>query len=272
MRLIKETCVAGATIDVALRISSPKKKGEKRKSKDNITPEKVQKINDRNAEKELTRILNHNFLPGDWHLVLTYSGEEPTELQAKKDREAFIRKLNTRFKKENRILKNVCVTEFMHERIHHHIVCSFIDYETIATIWTKGDVRPTLMKRDRNYKKLAAYLIKETTKTFRKEMSPFKRRYTCSRTIVKPEVRKEYVSFKHLREDPKPLQGYYIDQDTLRKGNHEVTNYPYLEYTMISLEETPRISKWKRGKKIKSKENYNYLLREITREEQINFL
>jgi len=272
MRLVKETCVAGFTIDVNYRISSPKKKGEKRANKDNITPAKVQKINDRNAEKELTRILNHNFIPGDWHIVLTYSGEEPTEAQAKKDREVFIRRLGTEFKKQNKILKNVCVTEFLHERIHHHIVCSFMDYETISSIWKFGDVRPTLMKRDRNYKKLAAYLIKETTKTFRDEASSFKRRYTCSRTIEKPEVRKEYVSFKHLSEDPQPLKGYYIDQDTIRKGTHEVTNYPYLEYTMISLTEEPRIKKWKRGKKIKSKENYNYLLRGIGREEQINFL
>jgi len=272
MRLIKETCVAGLTIDVNFRISSSKKKGEKRIPQANVTPEKVQKINDRNAEKVLTRILNHNFVPGDWHLVLTYSGEEPTETQAKKDREAFIRKLGAEFKKQNRILKNVCVTEFLHERIHHHIVCGFVDYEIIAKLWKHGDVRPTLLKRDRNYKRLAAYLIKETTKTFRDETSAFKRRYTCSRTIEKPEVRKEYVSFKHLSEDPKPLNGYYIDQDTVRKGTHEVTNYPYLEYTMVSLADDPRIKKWNRGKKIKSKENYNYLLRGIEREAQINFL
>lgn len=272
MRLIKETCVAGSTIDVNYRISSPKKKGEKRIPQANITPEKVQKINDRNAEKDLTRILNHNFIPGDWHQVLTYSGKEPTEAQAKKDRGAFLRKLDAEFKKIGKVLKYVCVTEFRHERIHHHIVCSFIDYEIIAKLWKHGDVRPTLMKRDRNYKRLAAYLIKETTKTFRDETSAFKRRYSCSRTIERPEVRKEYVSFKHLSEDPKPLAGYYIDQDTLRKGTHEVTNYPYLEYTMISLTEEPRIKKWKRGKKIKSKENYNYLLRGLGREEQIDFL
>ncbi|MBK5261273.1 MAG: hypothetical protein JJE17_01720 [Peptostreptococcaceae bacterium] len=272
MGLVKETCVAGSTIEVCLKMSSPKKKGERRAMRINVTPEKVKKINDRNAEKELTRILNHNFIPGDWHLVLTYSGEEPTEAQAKKDRQAFIRTVNTEFKKQNKIFKNVSVTEFLHERIHHHIVCSFIDYETIARLWRHGDVRPTLMKRDGNYKRLAAYLIKETTKTFRNDDSSFKRRFTCSRTIEKPEVRKEDVSFKYLNEEPKALPGYYIEQDSIRRGTHEITGNPYLEYTMLSLTKKPRIKKWKRGKRIKSKENYNHLLRRLGKEDQINFL
>lgn len=128
------------------------------------------------------------------------------------------------------------------------------------------------MKSDRNYKKLASYLIKETSKTFRQEWSPFKRRFSCSRNIERPEVRKEYVNFSHLAEDPKPLAGYYIDQDTVRRGTHEVTNYPYLEYMMISLTEEPRIKKWRRGKKIHQQQNYNYLLRGIEAEEQIDFL
>ena len=35
------------------------------------------KINRRNAERELTLKLHHNFGEGDIHAVLTYSGEEP---------------------------------------------------------------------------------------------------------------------------------------------------------------------------------------------------
>lgn len=272
MRLIKETCVAGSTIDVSYRINSPKKKGEKRAAKEEVTPEKVQKINDRNAEKALTRILNHNFVPGDWHNVFTYAGKEPSAKEAKKHREDLCRDLNKLARKKGIIMKYVYVTEYKHDRIHHHIVHTYLPHEEVQALWPYGDVRPTAMKRNRNYKRLASYLIKETTKTFRQECSPFKRRYGCSRTIERPEVRKEYVSFSNLAEDPKPLTGYYIDQDTVRRGTHEVTGYPYLDYMMISLTEEPRIKKWRRGKKVSHQQNYNYLLRGIGVEEQIDFL
>jgi hypothetical protein len=272
MKLRREICVAGNTIDFLYKVPSARRKGETRAPKINPTPQDVQKVNDRYAAIELTRILNHNFVPGDWHLVNTYAGDEPTPEQAKKDLDEFKRKLNTEFKGLGRTLKWVAVTEYTHERIHHHIVCSYIDFQIIIKIWPHGDIRPTPLKRNKNYKRLANYLIKETSKTFRLPESVNKRRYTCSRTIVKPEVRREFVSFREIEEDPKPFKGYYIDQDTVRRGVHEVTGHPFLEYTMVSLEENPRIKKWYKGKKIRAaRQNYNYLLRGMVEEEQISF-
>ena len=47
-------------------------KGGKRKPRMNPTPEAVARTNFRNAVKMLTAKLNHHFVPGDYHLTLTY--------------------------------------------------------------------------------------------------------------------------------------------------------------------------------------------------------
>lgn len=271
MRLRKETCVTINNIAVEYKVPSLREKGKKRAPKINPTPEDVRKVNDRNAEKELGRTIDNNFIPGDWHLVLTYSGKEPTQEEAKDHFDKFKENLRKKFKSLGIILKWVAVTEYSHDRIHHHIVCSKIDFEILTALWPHGDVRPSILKQHRNYRKLAAYLIKETSKTSRLPESVNRRRYNCSRTIVKPEVRYEYVSSKDIEDDPEPIKDYYIDQDSIRRGWHEVTGYPYLEYTMLPLiEDEPRIKKWRRGKKVTGRENYNYLLRGIVVGEQLD--
>lgn len=251
---IRETCVAGATIDVSMKIPPPKTNG-KRSKKTNPTPDDVWEVNKRNAEKILTRILNHNFTPGDWHLVVTYAGKEPSQEQAKKDRAKLCGKLT------GAGLRWVAVTEYKHERIHHHIVVQYMPFEYFQKLWIHGDVRPTAMKRKRNYKKLAVYLIKETSKTYREDDSPYKRRWSSSKNIIKPEVKREEIKVSDIYAEPKPLKGYYIDQDTVRRFENPITGTPQIEYTMIALEEKPRLKKWYKGTTVLRNENYNKLLR-----------
>ena len=235
MKLRKETCVTINNIAVEYKVPSQRIKGQKRAPKFNPTPEDVRRVNDRNAEKDLARKIDNNFKPGDWHLVLTYLGAAPTQQEAKKYLKEFHGGLRTKCKKMGTVLKTITVTEYAHNRIHHHIVCSKIALETLAELWTHGDVRPSVLKNHRNYRKLAAYLIKETSKTCRLPGSVNKRRFNCSRTIETPEVKFEYVNSRDIEDDPKPIKDYYIDQDSIRRGWHEVTGYPYLEYTMLPL-------------------------------------
>lgn len=249
MPYIRETCVAGRTIETEKKYSSRYNLGSsKRAPNTKATPEDVMRVNERNAEKSLRRILNHNFMTGDLHLVLTYSGEEPSQEQAKQDLDVFKRKLAKLFRKQEKTLKWVAVTEYKHKRIHHHIVCSSIDIRELIAIWPHGHIRPSFLDNTGNYRKLAAYLIKETSKTFRDVDSISKRRYSCSRTIEKPEVKREIIPSKEWTEEPQPIKGYYIDQDTVREGIHELTGYPYQEYIMVSMDPEPRITKWDKGR------------------------
>lgn len=259
---IRDTCVAGATIDVSMKIP-PQKINGKRSKKMNPTPNDVWEVNKRNAEKTLTRVINHNFTTYDWHNVLTYAGKEPSRSQAKKDREKFCRKLTEDG------LKWIAVTEYKHERIHHHIIVQYMPFEYFTKLWTHGDVRPTPMKRKRNYKKLAVYLIKETSKTYRENGSMYKRRWSTSKNIEKPEVKREEIKVSDIYAEPKPLKGYYIDADTVRRFENPITGTPQIEYTMIALEEKPRLKKWYKGTVVLRNENYNKLLRSEKLQKQL---
>jgi len=231
----------------------------KRAPRMNPTPEDVWKVNTRNAERDLARILNHNFGPGDWHLVLTYRAE-PTAAEAKKHKEYFCRLVKGWADRNGKKFKWIAVTEYKHARIHHHVVCSHLPLEIINELWKRGHVRVTPLDKTRNYTKLAHYLVKETSKTYRDPDSVNHRRWTCSRNIVRPEVKRQIVSEREIYKDIKPLKGYYIDQDSIRRYDHKVTGLPHLEYIQVATEQ-PRYKRWYKGATVKRTENYNHLLR-----------
>ena len=250
-KAIREVCVAGKTIDVTLKLSSGIHT-ERRKQKKNITREKVRENNDRIAAKNLARLLNANFREDDMHVTLTYK-EAPSQDQAKKDRAAFIRKL----RKIAPDLKYVAVTEWEHTRIHHHIVLSGCTQDQIDELWQdKGYVKASLLDHTGEYSQLADYLIKETTRTFRRQGSAYKRRYSCSGNLVRPVVKREEISISDLFEDPEPIPGYYIPKDTIRRYEHPVTGIEHLEYIMVALGEPRRYKSWPRGKAVKATEYF----------------
>lgn len=250
-KAIRESCVAGRTIDVTVKLSSGIHT-EKRRQKKNITREKVRENNDRMAAKNLARLLNANFKEGDFHLVLTYK-DAPTKEQAKKDRAQFIRKLR-RFYPD---LKYVAVTEWEHTRIHHHLVTSRCDMDLVKDLWQNlGFVKTGLLNETGDYTKLAEYLIKETTRTFRMEGSLYKRRYSCSSNLVRPVVKREEISIVELFEDPEPIKGYYIPKDSIRRYEHPVTGIEHLEYIMIAIDEPRKYKVWPRGKAVRNTEYF----------------
>ena len=104
-----------------------------------------------------------------------------------------------------------------------------------------------------NEQTLAEYLLKETEETFRQEGSPSKRRYSCSRSIVTPEIRREKISSRQVWEEIKPPKGYYVDEDTVRMYEHAILGVECKEYILISLDGS---AKGKRGKPIRPEKVY----------------
>lgn len=254
MKVIEETCVAGRTIDRIIKVTSGCHK-EKRKKKMNVTPEKVQKNNDRLAVKTLMRLLNANFKYGDLHIVLTYE-YAPDKLQAKKDRDAVIKKLRRQMKKLGKKLKYIAVTEYKHTRIHHHLVVNCDDIQMIEEAWNKGWVKFVGLDDTGNYIDLAEYLIKETSKTIREEGSVCKRRYAASTNLIKPVVKRSEVDVSKLFDEPTPIDGYYIPKDYARRYEHEITGLEHLEYIMVALDKPRSYKVWPRGKVVKYKEYF----------------
>ena len=255
-RVIRETCIAGAVIDRCIKASFPR--GGKRKKKEKVTSDAVKKNNDMLALKNLTRLINLNFYPGDLHTTLTYAKELSPE-EANNELEKWIKRMRREYKKLDKEFHYIAVTEFKNKRIHHHVVMNYIDFQVINRQWKMGRIRCTPLDKTRNYRVLAEYLIKETQKTFREPENATKRRWKPSRNLKRPVVKREWVSISQLfqnLDDIKPLKGYEIDRDTLRKYTNPVTKLEHLEYQMVSNEAVPRLSVWRKGKKINRNETY----------------
>ena len=254
MKIYEETIVAGKTILRSIKISSGNH-GNKRGPKINITSDAVRKNNDRLAVKRLTADLNANFKGGDLHITLTYA-EMPSLMQAKKDREKFLKDLRNELRKTGMELKYIAVTEYKNKRPHHHIVVNTDDLTLINQLWGKGRVHSTPLDSEGNYYKLAEYLIKETTKTFREEDSLHKRRYSCSRSIVHPAVKRQEVDLSKLEEDPEPIRGYYIPKECERRFEHPVTGLEHLEYIEVALDKPRKYKVWPKGVLVSTREYY----------------
>ncbi|MCC2864902.1 hypothetical protein LK494_03075 [Anaerovorax odorimutans] len=267
MKLYRYSTVAGRTLMRRFVASTRIKteKGQKRKEKANPTPEAVRKINLKNAIWTLCVLLNTYFKKGDQHIVLTYASE-PGKKTAKKDLDKLIRNLREHHKGTGCSFKWIAVTEYSHKRIHHHLVCSRTELEILEKYWPHGWVTPKSLDATGNYIKLAEYLIKETEKTFRDDDSPNKVRYRRSRNMPMPAAQREEVSDKELKNGPKEIDGYYIDQDTVHKYEHAILGVECMQYIMVSLDKEPRLKRWYRGKVVKLEGEYK-----VQGEKQLTF-
>jgi hypothetical protein len=253
VKLICEVTKAGNTIFKRIFAERPRAEaGKPRAHRTAPTSEAVREMNDKASERQLQIKLNHNFADGDFHLVLTYAGEPPDPARAMKDLQKFQRDANRLYRSKAIVLKYITVTEYKHERIHHHVVMTGgVDLAAcILPLWPHGIIRPTWLNTDGDYRRLASYLIKETTKHFRAEDAMGKRRYRCSRTIETPETRRDYVKETEI-DDPVPPAGWYIDKDSCYEGMNPVTGRRYMEYVLLPLYPDAKYGKWKRLKQIR---------------------
>ena len=248
MKTVARKVTVQAGIFLFSKITGRKKDIQKERApKSKPSSKDVIAINDKNAERDLSIKLHANFGSGDIHAVLTYSGDEPSMEQAKKNLDKFKRDLSKLYKKHCIDNKWIEVTEYKNKRIHHHFILKKVAMEEIVKIWPHGFVRPTWLDNTGDYRKLVSYLIKETSKTFREPDAFAKRRYHCSRAVKAPDAREEEVSIQQLFE-PKANKGYQIDQDSVWKGINPATDRPYIEFIQIALDEP---KPYKRGKKRK---------------------
>ena len=239
MAYFRTTIQAGATIEVTK--SYTKRVGIKvRGKKGKATAEEIEKVNQRNAERKLRLKINANFGADDPFITLTYQKEKrlPPE-EAKKAIKKLIEGLRKVYKKLGVPFKWICVTEYKSKSIHHHLLINHVDGEdvakTVRKLWKYG--RPGFKHLDDSgqYKDLAAYLIKETSKTC-KEDGGAKQRYSCSRNLILPKPKTKLVKkAKKWAADPKPIKGYYIDKYTVYSGIDPFTGRDYQKYTMVRL-------------------------------------
>lgn len=240
MAYYKTSIEAGATIEVTK--SYTKRVGVKaRGKKEKPTAEEIEKINQMNAERTLRLKINANFGVDDPFITLTYRKDErPTPTDAKKNIKKLLDSLRKEFKKIGADLKYINVTEYQNKAIHHHLLINHIEGVDVSKIvrrlWEFG--RPDFKYLDDTgqYKDLAAYLIKETSKTYKENDGGHKQRYSCSRNLIMPTPKTEIIrKATTWLADPRAKKGYYIDQDTVYNGIDPFTGRKYQKYTMVRL-------------------------------------
>ena len=237
MKYVKQTIVAGSTIIRSIFASTgEKRKGASRSHRVNLTPEKVQAVNLRNAIKKLAAILNHNFSDGDYHVTLTY-GSDPTPEEAREILKKFKKNMRARMKRADLPWKWVCVTEYENKRLHHHLVVNREALEVIERCWKQGHVHHVELNTHGNYYDLAEYLCKETEKTFRDPDAVARQRYDRSKNLTVPVPKNEQMTKKQYQEEirwPSEEDGYRIIEDTVNRYENELTREECLQCIMMS--------------------------------------
>ena len=142
---VRVVCKAGKVVEVEEYYTRRAlKKGLKREPNQKPTSEQQMKINEKNAVRDLTRILNTNFSETDYLVTCTYGCEEPPTVEfAKKEWQKLIRNTRNLCKRKGEAFKYVHVTEWKDKRIHHHMVMSIgsVDIREAKKLWKHGGVK-----------------------------------------------------------------------------------------------------------------------------------
>lgn len=225
-------------------------RGEQRAKRAKITTEYQAKLNQRNKEKKVRRIIDLNFKAGDLWVTLKYpKGTRKSIKAVLKDKSQFIRDLRKKYKAAGIPLKYIYRVEIGKlGGIHIHFVMNSIEGEDVTKwirkSWSEGHVNFEYMYEDGGFQALAEYITKpaqsDTGQMYFEGMGMEDKkafmRYGCSRNLKKPVP--EIRSFSHwtmrrilTEEGPKPSPGYYIDKSSIVQGINPYTGYSYLYYT-----------------------------------------
>lgn len=232
---LKKRYVAGNTIEIQKTVSVRYGITATRREKINRTPEAVQKYNGKMARRQLIRIINANFNPGDIYLTLTYRrGERPGEDEAVKDRSRLLRRLRSKVKKRGGELRYIAVTAIGSKGgIHHHLILGGIVAEDLRGLWDKGRTDIQYLYENGHYEDLATYLIDQEARGPGGQGGIIGRRWSGSRNLTIPEPEIEVVDADTWREPPEPELGYVIDVASIEAGTSPVSGQPYLYYRML---------------------------------------
>ena len=243
MPYIKETVKCGAVIEVRKYYSARYRRQdiEAREEKALATSEAQRKINLKNSETKLRRILNANFKPEDLHISLTYDPRKnpPTCFEdAKKNMQLFFRRLKRRCKKEGIEFKAVYVNGVGARSFHHHLVISKEAGKFVKECWNFGRPFFVMLEDNGDYSGLASYLAKHFEKLIKHGEG---KKWHEVGDIIRPIVKKEVVKANKFSEIPSVKAGYYLDETSVEMGINDFSGYPYISYRLIKIKERGRM-------------------------------
>lgn len=205
----------------------------KRRKKCKPTSKIQQRLNQKNAERRITRLVHKNFTHKDIALHLTYTTPPDSPEQAQRDLYNFIRRVKRLRKKLGLpALKYVSCTESGKKsgRVHHHLILSGgVDRDLLEELWGKGYANSKRLQFGPDgVTGLAHYIVKDRE---------FYKRWNCSKNLEQPvpQVVDRGITMDQVREMEEAIeqhrqheyfeevfQGYLLtDADFMRNGiNH----------------------------------------------------
>lgn len=173
-----------------------------RAAKRNTTPEKQKRLNEQRAMHQLVLLMDANFGAGDYHLTLTYAGEEPSLKRCKKDVRNFLNRVKrAREKRGLEDLKYIyTIGHDKNERIHVHLVTNGgISRNELERIWsqdksgkTRGRTNAMILQPDdHGLQGIASYLYKQNARARASGEHQGERSWCASRNLKKPKTRRK---------------------------------------------------------------------------------
>ncbi len=238
MPYMEEICVAGDTIEIN-KYYAQKYHGKaegKREKKKKKTSAAQKKVNLRKAIKLLRRLMNANFIDGDYLIRLdfakVYFPDGSNDMQ--KYMTLALRELRKLFKKNQMTLKYIYVKEVGPRGGRHvHMMMSKCDLDFLCKAWPYGGIHVDPLHTHGQYRKVAEYFGKYAEKTEETEGKIIGKRWYPSRNLDKPEVKKRIISSTNFRKNIKDIEGYYLEKESTYSGISEWSGYEYFSYTLV---------------------------------------
>lgn len=255
--------IAGKTKEVEKYFDYRDNRGtESRIPKRELSPEAKALANERQAEKQLRRLMNANFNNDSWYLTMDCIKEIGTDYvtpaEMKTMLQAFCRKARRFWQKHSSELRYISVMAIgARSARHFHMVmseCGSVDYKTMRTelqaIWdsvylVNGRTQRSFIHLENlygdNYGDLAAYFIKQSKVTIEACGHKIGKRWNSSRNLIKPMVRVRRVTNREaFRMKPTAPKGWYIDEKYTVTGTSESEfgGYEYMRYILIRLDQS----------------------------------
>lgn len=217
--------------------------GMPREKRGKRTPEQMARQNLWRKQRYLRRLIELNFGPGDWHVVLTCKKEErPSKEEAPEVIRKFWGALREAYRRRGWPLKIIITCE-TGERgaVHWHMIVNDRHNDKDSTaklirkLWTRGRTYFSPMDDSGDYKTLAEYIVKETANRIESEATNEKLSYMRSRNLTEPEIRKEKVEAKSWKKAPQAPKGWELVKGSLINGINKFTGLPYQYYTLRKL-------------------------------------
>lgn len=222
---------------------------EKRAKKVKPTKEQMEKVNQKNREKKMRRLIKANFSEGDLWCTLKYPAGTRKDIQSvKKDLDNFLRRLKRKYTKLEEDMKYIYRMEVgAMGGVHIHMLLNRIPgHDTdimIKDAWKDGYVNYRSAYETGGFQQLAEYIVKRPEEgteeydqltLFAQEEQKDLLKVSTSRNLVRPEPERHFYSRRTVRKllenGPVPEEGYNIIKDSICIYENPFTGYTHMQY------------------------------------------